>query len=134
MDMVKFRRFAELKRLKASKEGELKKIQEELDALEPELLDTFAEEGMGKISVTNGVRETTLFSKRDVRAHALQGPEGVVKACEAAGLTEFVQPRVNMQTLSAYIRDLEKAGEDLPPAFEGLIAKHEKFSVGARAS
>lgn len=134
MDMDKLRRLAELKRLKSSKDGELKTIKEEIEKLEPQVLDMFAEEGVDGIKVTNGVRPTTLFPKRDVRAHALQGPEGVVEACKAAGLEEFIHPTVNMNTLSAYLRDLEKAGEDLPPEFEGKIVAFEKFSVGARAS
>lgn len=132
MDIEKFRRFAELKALKSNKDDEIKVVSKEIAELELELLEEFAMEGVPRVTVTSSGTDFTVHTKRDIRAHALQGPEGVARACVAAGLGHLVQPRVNMQTLSAYLRDLDKADEDLPPEFEGLVGKLEQFSVGVR--
>lgn len=136
MDMDKIRRFAELDRLKKEKSGELDKIKEELAELEPQILDQFAEEGVGRISVTNGVRDVTIHTTRKIRAQAAQGqdPDAVAAACKAAGIGHLVAERANMNTLSAYVRELDEAGEDLPPELEGVVVKIEEFKVGARAS
>lgn len=136
MDMTKIRRFAELDRLKKEKSGELDKIKEELAELEQAILEDFAEEGVARISVTNGVRDVTVHTTRKIRAQAAQGqdPDAVAAACQAAGLGHLVKERANMQTLSSFVRELDEAGEDLPPELEGVVVKIEEFKVGARAS
>ncbi len=134
MDIDKARRFAELKRLIAAKDADIKVLKEELEPLEAELLDEFAEEGVASVGVKDGDRKVTVFSKRMLVATNLVDPEATAQACKAAGLGHMVGERVNANTLSAYVRDLEKADEPLPDSFEGVIGTFEKFSVGVRSS
>lgn len=134
MDVAKFRKFAELHKLKSSKEDEVKAIKKELDELEKQLLEEFQEEGVGDIGVNNGERKVKLYLKRDVRAHSLMGQDATAEACEKAGLGDIVHKRVNANTLSAFVRERMANGEELPPEFEGVIAPFEQFSVGVRAS
>lgn len=134
MDMAKARRIAEIKRLISAKDSDIKALKEELAPLEASLLDEFAEDGLQSVKISDGKRNVTVFLKRDLRATNLQGPEATAQACKAAGLEHMVGERVNANTLSAYVRDLEKAGEPLPDAFDGVVGTLEQFSVGVRAS
>lgn len=134
MDIDKARRIAEIKRLIGAKDADIKALKKELAPLEAALLDDFAEDGLQSVKIAEGNRKVTVFLKRDLRATNLVSPEATAAACRAAGLEHMVGERVNANTLSAYVRDLEKAEEPLPDAFEGVVGTLEQFSVGVRAS
>lgn len=134
MNVDKARRIAEIKRLIAAKDSDIKALKEELAPLEAALLDDFAEDGLQSVKITDGNRKVTVFLKRDLRATNLVSPEATAEACRAAGLGHMVGARVNANTLSAYIRDLERAEAPLPDAFDGIVGTLEQFSVGVRAS
>ena len=134
MDMDKARRIAEIKRLIAAKDEDVKALKKELRPLEKALLEEFAEKGLQSVKIAEGNRKVTVFLKRDLRATNLVSPEATAAACRAAGLEHMVGERVNANTLSAYIRDLERADEPIPDAFESVVGTLEQFSVGVRAS
>lgn len=134
MEIEQFRRFAELKRLIADHEREVKALKAEASELEAELVGQLGDEGVASLKVNNGKRKVNLSLNRQLWATNLESPEATAAACKAAGLGELVSERANTQTLSAYLRDLERAGESMPREFEGVVGTFEKFSISVTAS
>ena len=58
--------------------------------------------------------------------------EQAAAALKKAKLGEYAAPRVNTQSLSAYMRELDEAGEDMPAALKGIIKLSEVFKVRTR--
>lgn len=134
MDMDLVRRYAELKDLAAQKKSDLDVTKKELEELQAQLLEQFAEDGVASMGVKIGSSRKTIYTARMLVATNLKGPEATAEACRRAGLEEMVKETVNANTLSAYVRQMEEAGEPLPDAFEGVVGTFEKFTVGVRSS
>lgn len=129
MDVEKCRQLAEQNALIKEREAELGEMKKEYGRLEKEVLDEMMEDGAEGVKVSNGERKVNLAIKRQVFATNMVGPDETAEACEAAGLGDMVHKRVNANTLSAYVRELERNGEEPPAEFEGVVGTHEKFSV-----
>lgn len=138
MNKDKLARFVELQKEKRELDDALKNVKRQLDELEPLLLEQMTEEGIQSVKV-NGL---TLYLKRQLWAGAADGNyDAACDALIAEGLAEFVQRRFNTNTVSAYVRELEKAFADnggsfeefrLPGALDGAISVAEKFTIGSR--
>lgn len=127
MDRIAY--FADLKAHKATLEAELRHVEEEIAKVEPSLLDWYAENGTQSIKA-NGA---TVYLHRQLWARPAEGDWGrAVRAAKAAGLSDLVQERFNLNTMSAWVREREAAGESLPASFEGAISVAEEFSLRVR--
>ena len=136
-------RFIELDAARKAKEGEVDAIKEELAQLEPQIMERFENAGMQSMKSSNGV---TVYIARQVWASPREGNHaGLVSALQSIGLNDMVKTQCNTQTLSAYVREVEKEifGENsspddlikkLPEAIQPFIAITEKFAIKARKS
>lgn len=126
---VRLARYAELSKQRKLREAEVENIMEEMKQLEAELLPQFEQLGMQSSKVAG----VTIYIARELWASALDGDHDKAnKALEEAGLGNLILPRFNVQTLSAYVRELDKAGEELPPSFDGAIKVAEVFKLKSR--
>ena len=137
-------RFIELDEMRKSKEGELESIKDELKTLEPLLMERFENAGMQSMKSAKG---TTLYIRREIWAGAAEGAEELLlSSLKAVGLGDMVKEKVNTQTLSAYVREVEKerfAGaavspeeilKALPGPLQMVLTINEKHSLRTRKS
>ena len=116
----------ERKRLEVLVDG----VKRQLTAMEDAVLEGLVEAGLQSVKTTTG---STIYLHRQLWAGPVDGD--YERACEAlnvAGLGDLVQTRFNTSTLSAWCRERDKAGEPLPPSFDGAIHVAEKSSVRVR--
>lgn len=130
MQMAK--QFVGHSRRKTELEAELSDVKKKMGELEPVLLTAIEEEKFPESSRVDGM---TVFLRRQVWASAKDGDyEAACEALRAAGLEEYVNTRFNVQSVSAYVRDLEREEIPLDPRLVAALNITEKFSVQARAS
>jgi len=126
--MRQVERYAELKDAKRVLENEIAKLQEEINTLEPQLLDTFAEQGVNSIKTQSGF---SVSLRRQVWARVLDR-DRVRDVLESQGLGWLLTP--NSSQLSAWLREQEKDGRSLPNEFSGVVEPFERFSLSVRKS
>jgi len=123
-------RYIQLYEQKHSLEDATEDIKKKLADLEIKLLAQFTAAGVDKITLEG----RTLWVQRMLWAGARDGNTiRAVEALKAHGLAEFCREQLNVQGLSAFVRERDKAGD--PPVPEGLaeaITVAEKFSVRVR--
>ena len=142
----KLARFSELAREERELEKKLKKVEAEMAALEEPLKDQFSDLGMSNARVGG----LTIYLHTQLWAGAAKreivNADGTVSVvgdaettCEAlieAGLAEFVKPNFNVNTLSAWVRELPEDQATglpiLPPELEGKISITKKYSLRTR--
>jgi len=137
-------RFIELDEQRKAKEGEVDAIKEELRLLERLLMERFENAGMQSMKSAKG---TTLYIRRELWAGAAEGAgELLLSSLKAVGLGDMVEEKVNTQTLSAYVREVEKerfAGaavspheivQALPEPLRKVVVVNEKHSLRTRKS
>jgi hypothetical protein len=119
--------YARLRRQQAASEAEAGAIKTQADELEVKLIEAFSEEGLQNTKIEG----QTIYLRRDLFAQRKPGVEAeeLEAALVKAGLEHFIKPTVSMQSLSAYLRDLDKAEEDLPDELAAVVQGFEKFSV-----
>lgn len=119
------RALLELRSEKERHEDALKGINAEIDVITQRVLDRWSEEGVSSMKVDG----TTVYLRRSIYARVLDR-EHVVEALREAGLDAMLTPNTN--TLSAWLREKEEAGEPLPPSLEGIVGTFERFALGVR--
>ena len=139
MDNVKLQRFVELEKQKKETENQLDSIKDELAALDADLQQEFIEAGIQSIRC-NG---RTVYIHRQFWAGMVDGDRPrAMAALRAAGLNDYVFETFNTQSLSAYVRERIKSGEEeqdtddvyilLPESFRGNINVTEKINIRSR--
>lgn len=124
-------RYLDLSRRKSSLEDELGEIKKELGALEETLVETFALEGVQNMSLDGA----TVYLHRQVWAAKNDSDVTTQQICEAltaSDLSGFVAENFNWQTLSAYVRERDDQGEELPEPLARLIHSTERYSLRVR--
>ena len=127
---VKINRYVNLVKKKRDLESQLKKVKAIIEEKEPEILQHFQKHSLQNINL-NGL---TLYLKRELWAGRAKGVENedAIKALQDAGLSEFASNRVNIASLSGYLRELDRDSEPFPKALEGIINLKEVFKIGSR--
>jgi hypothetical protein len=133
MDTNKIREYAETRRLLESREADVKALKQRLEALEAEIIDQYADEGVSAMKVSDGERSVNVYMQTQLFARNLKGPDATAAVLMETGYGHLVTPRANAQSLSALLRQLTEAGE-VPAEFEGVIEAFEKVRLGVRAS
>ena len=127
MDMERIRRYAEGITRKRSLEGELNALKEELEPLEAAILEDFAADGIDSIRLSVN---QLVYLQRQLWAHAVDGNyPRAVRALRRAGLKDLVDQRFNVNTLSAWCRERDAAGQALPKTFTGAIEVAQVFQI-----
>lgn len=136
MDSARLRLYAGLDQRRLTLQREIKEIEGQLRPLEEAILEEMAQEGVPQAKVdVPGMGLVTVHLQRLIWARCVD--EDWERACEAlkdAGLGEFVQRRYNTTSFSAYLRELDRAGEPLPEALIGAIDMEARLSVRTRRS
>jgi len=132
--------FAQLAEEKRLAKDSLEDVSVQCADLEKELLARFQSGGLTKIGVLVGQgRSMTVSLRRELwasRPHGVE-PQPLCDALKAAGLSDLVRESYQSNTLSSWMRELERDENDmpiLPPELEGVLVPVEKFSVRALRS
>lgn len=139
-----FKRYAETQRRRRLLDDELKAIKAELKVMEESVLEALVQIGAERITVDG----FTLSPRIELWAGVDYQPgettdAGYQRACaalQAAGLSEYPRQRFNVQSLSAFFRELasEQGYEDpeelLPQGLIGAIKITETVKVSCRAA
>lgn len=127
MDTNDLKTYARLRRQQEASAAEADAIKAQADELEKKLIEAFSEEGMQRATVEG----QTIYLRRDLYAQKKPGVEAsdLEAALVKSGLDHFIKPAVNMQSLSAYLRDLDKTETELPDDLAAVVQGFEKFSV-----
>lgn len=134
MDTDKLSEYARLTARKRELDAELRAVKEEMEPLEQAILADFAEAGVQATKIDGPERPVNISINRKILARGLQGQDGIVTACKAAGFGDMVQERVNGNSLNALVAEIVKGGDELPPEFEGFIEPLEKFALSVRSA
>lgn len=134
--------FIELDEQRKGKEGEVDKIKERIAALEPQILERFENAGMQSMKSKMG---QTIYIRRELWSGAVEGAEVLLlEVLKSIGLGDMVKEKVNTQTLSAYVREVEKnvfngSAVDptelikvLPETLQPVLKVTQKFSLRTR--
>lgn len=132
-DIREVGKYALLLTQKLEAEDKVKKINAEVAKLFPDVLDYFQRQGINQLSVAG----RTLYLRREV--HTSKSTEvTTVNACtrlRRMGLSEYTGQRINIQGLSAYVRNREEEGEklkDIEDDFADCFKCVELFKIGSR--
>lgn len=106
-------------------EASLKLVKEQMDELEPRVLDHMANNGVQRMTV-DGI---TLHIRRELWARATS-PEAP-DVLRAHDLGFMARETVNAQTLSAWVREQDANGTPIPEAIAAVIAVAEVYKLGA---
>lgn len=108
----------------------LDSVKEEIAQLQDKLLKDFEREGVANLTVDG----RTVYLHRQLWARARPEVERheITSALKRAGLGQFVSESFNMQTLSAWVRELEAAEEALPPELSDVLTTSEVWSLRVR--
>ena len=132
MDMARVREYVRLRRQQRERETETEAIKEQADQIEAQLLEEFAVDGVQSMSVDG----MTVYLSRQLWASIPDGveKEQVIDGLKSAGLEHFVRENYNTQTLSSWMRDLEREDESLPEPLQGLLTGSERYNLRVRRS
>lgn len=122
------------RRAKATKEAcdaALELAKDELQRAEQAALDAFERAGIQSIKLDG----RTTYLRRDLYASTRKGAkEALIAALRHHELADLVGETVSGQSLSAYVREREREGDEVPPEIAEHITVAEVFRVGERAS
>lgn len=130
MDMERIRRYAEGMFRKRELERRLNMLKEELEPLEAAILEDFAADGLSSIRLRVDGHDQLVYLQKQLWAHAVDGDyPRAVRALRRAGLKDLVDQRFNVNTLSAWCRERDAAGQALPKTFTGAIEVAQVFQI-----
>ena len=137
--MERVREFAELQTKKRALNDELDAIDDRCKEIGPKILQEFEQEGVQSIKVPG---QGTVHLHRQGWAKVVrEGPEATPEerrraadALKEAGVGQFVAETFNTNTVSAWMRELVREGEELPPELDGALVFEERFDVRLRRS
>lgn len=129
LDTGEVQRYVELTARKRELQAELASVQATLDELEPRICEMMLENGVQHLRTL----DHTVFLSNEIWAAPIDGDyDSLCRALSQIGQDSMVQTRVNLQTLSAWVREFRKAGEDIPKEVEPYIKISETTRVRVR--
>ncbi len=137
-DSRALRTYARLDKEKRAAEAKLKKVKSEIEACEPRVKSFFEKMGVSKFTIegiTIYLNRQLWVGRQDDVSH-----NDVAAAMKKAGLSEYCGPRLNTQSFSAFVRELQGEGSDtpeelvkkLPAPLQGIIKISEVFKINTR--
>lgn len=129
LDIEKLKQFVRLSEQKSELEGALEVVKKNLAELEPEILEGFEELGAQNMNIDG----RTVYIHSQIWAGSVDGnTQALVDSLKANGHGDLVKEQYNSNTLSAWVRELLKNGEEIPAPIQPHINITEKFSVRTR--
>lgn len=120
-------RYIEMTIRKRELDAASRKLGEELDRMEAELLDQWIEAGRQSERL-DGV--TVYIAARTWATPKDGDRQAVVKALEALGMRDMVT--YNTQTLSAWFKEQAEAEQEVPPTLAEVVSLETKHSLNVR--
>jgi hypothetical protein len=125
------KRFVALEERRRQLEAEVDTIKTETAELEQRLLPQFELEGFEKISIDG----RTVYVERKLWAKAKDvNKAAVCKALKRARLGDYVEETFNTNSLSAYVRELDREDRPLPLGLRDVLEVSEVFKLRTRRS
>ena len=131
MNTEELKRFVALEERRRQFEAEIDTIKAESAELEVRLLPQFEQSGTERIAIDG----RTVYVERKLWAKAKDGDKGAVcKALKRARLGDYVEETFNTNSLSAYVRELDREDKPLPPSLATVLDVSEVFKLRTRRS
>ena len=131
MNTEELKRFIALEERRRQLETEIDTVKAEATQLEQLLLPEFERSGVEKVSMDG----RTVYLERKLWAKAKDGNKAAVCiALKRAHLGDFVEETFNTNSLSAYVRELDREEKRLPPSLCGVLEISEVFKLRTRRS
>lgn len=124
----RLREYVELEERRRELEEELELVRSRMEALSQALVDQFIDAGIAHIRVGPWV----VYLAQEIWARPNGDHEALAEALKAANLGDLVDYRVNRVRLSAWVRELIRSGEELPPELADLIKVSEVSRIRIR--
>jgi hypothetical protein len=107
---------------------QLKALKQQYNEMEPQVISYMEKEGLQKITID----DRTVYVLRQIWASVDKTNLQSLEILRENGLSDFIEEKVNTQRISAFVREFEKSGEDIPKWCDDALNITEKFSVGMR--
>lgn len=131
MNTEELKRFVALEERRRQLEAEVDTIKAETADLESRLLPQFEQAGYEKISIDG----RTVYIERKLWAKAKNGDKSAVcKALKRCRLGDYVEETFNTNSLSAYVRELDREERPLSPSLAAVLEVSEVFKLRTRKS
>jgi len=131
MNTDELKRFVALEERRKQLEAEVETIKAESSELEVRLLPQFEQSGTERIAIDG----RTVYVERKLWAKAKDGDKpSVCKALKRCRLGDYVEETFNTNSLSAYVRELDREGKQLSPALAMVLDISEVFKLRTRRS
>ena len=129
MNTDELKRFVALEERRRQLETEVDSIKAEAAELEQRLLPQFEQSGTERIAIDG----RTVYVERKLWAKAKDGDKvGVCKALKRCRLGDYVEETFNTNSLSAYVRELDRESKLLPPTLATVLDVSEVFKLRTR--
>ena len=131
MNTQELKRFVALEERRRQLETEVDAIKAEASELESRLLPQFEQSGTERIAIDG----RTVYVERKLWAKAKDGDKpAVCKALKRAHLGDYVEETFNTNSLSAYVRELDREERPLPSSLRDVLEVSEVFKLRTRRS
>jgi 3-methyladenine DNA glycosylase Tag len=124
----KVKRIVELKKQMEELDTQLKALKQAYDDLEPQVIEYMEKEGLQRLTVD----DRTVYVNRQIWASVSKSNPEALEILRENGLDDFIEEKVNSQRISAFVREFEKNGEDIPDWCHDALNITEKYTVGMR--
>ena len=128
MNTTALKKYANLFFAKQKLKSKLKEIEERLAKQETILLNHLTDLEIDKVSLKGGI---SLFTRTVIWAKC-KDKQSAINAIKEAGEEWMIQEGFNSQTLSSFLRELDKIGQELPKEFKGVIEANPKTNLIAK--
>ena len=131
MNTEDLKQFIALDERRRQLEAEIDTVKAEAAQLEQALLPEFERDGLERVSIDG----KTVYLERKLWAKAKDGDKAAVcKALKRAHLGDYVEETFNTNSLSAYVRELDREDRELPPSLREVLEISEVFKLRTRRS
>jgi hypothetical protein len=131
MNTDELKQFIYLEKRRRQLEAEIDVIKGQSAELEASLLPQFEQAGMERVAIDG----RTVYVERKLWARAKGGDkQAVCKALKRARLGVYVQESYNANSVSAYIRELDREGRPMSPGLAKVLEVSEVFKLRTRSS
>ena len=129
LNMDRMRHYVELRRQASELDAKLKAAKQEMDGLEPGILDDMTQAGVPQV-VCDGV----MLYISTTRAASIRDGDTprAIAALKKLGLGDFVKTAPVIQSVSAWVREEIKDGREIPTAFLEAFNLVELPKLGVR--
>ena len=138
MNDTLIREYIELQRRKKILDNDLSKVKSEMGAMHDAVLDELIEADTQRITIdgaTVHIRKETWAKVVTNEGESLdEAYERATRALRECGLDQYVNTRFNTHSLSAYVREVIREGDEIPLEFEGAIQVTDAMKVGVRGA